>query len=148
MGAIGQEHIAKGTSILVEAARLARDYFPKNQRCRSLLGSIAESLALLGAIDPAEADTFRCWCYRTSRVSRHRGWRQRDRRSQRKRNRGKGGEGNMSVVVVSPCSAWEDGEIGRFYIFRRPSLFLRATVERLPLYCGGPEWGEGKGKEE
>jgi hypothetical protein len=54
-----QNHIGEGASVLVEAVRLEDDFFSKDQRGRRLLGLMAVRLALLGAIDPAEADAFR-----------------------------------------------------------------------------------------
>ena len=59
VSAIGQEDISKGAPILVLAVCLERDRLTKNQRWRSLLGSIAVSLALLGAVDAVETDAFR-----------------------------------------------------------------------------------------
>jgi hypothetical protein len=39
--------------------RLKRDFFPKHHRGRSLLGLMTVRLALLGAVDAAQADAFR-----------------------------------------------------------------------------------------
>ena len=58
VGAIRQDHIGNGPSILVFAECLKRDFFPIDQ-CRSgLLRSLAISLAFLRAIDAVEADAF------------------------------------------------------------------------------------------
>ncbi len=58
MGAIGQEQIGQGALVLVLAVRLERDFFPEDQGGRCLLGSMAVSLALLGAVDATEANAF------------------------------------------------------------------------------------------
>ncbi len=59
VGPIGQKHIGKGASRLVAAVRLEDDFFPKHHRGRSLLGLMTVRLALLRAVDPAQADAFR-----------------------------------------------------------------------------------------
>jgi len=59
VGPIGQTHIGKDASSPVAAVRLEEDFLPKHQIGRRLLGLMAVRLALLRAIDPAEADTFR-----------------------------------------------------------------------------------------
>jgi hypothetical protein len=59
VGAIGQTHIGKGTSKLVAAVRLEEDFFPKHHRGGRLLGLMAVGLALLRAVDAAQADAFR-----------------------------------------------------------------------------------------
>ena len=56
---IRQEHVSKGTPILVLAVRLERNFFPKDQRRGGMLCIVAVGLALLRAIDAVEADTFR-----------------------------------------------------------------------------------------
>jgi len=45
MGPIGQKHIGKGASILVEAVRLERDLFAKDQLLGGLLGFLSVGLA-------------------------------------------------------------------------------------------------------
>jgi hypothetical protein len=54
-----QEHIGEGVSRLVVTVRLEEDLFPKYNLERRLLGFLAVGLALLRAIDAAEADAFR-----------------------------------------------------------------------------------------
>jgi len=58
-GAIGQEHIGKGASILVEAMGLERDFFPEGKGRGNVLGIVAVGLPLLRVVDAVEADTFR-----------------------------------------------------------------------------------------
>jgi len=49
--------VQQGCAVLVLAVGLKRDFFPKNHRGRSLLGSMAVRLTLLGAVNAVEADT-------------------------------------------------------------------------------------------
>jgi len=58
VGPIGQQHIGEGASSLVAAVRLEDDFFSKHHRGRRLLGLMAVRLALLRAVDAAEANTF------------------------------------------------------------------------------------------
>ena len=57
--AIGQEHISQGALVLVMAVGLDRHVLPEGEVRGGLLGSLAEGLALLRAVDATEADTFR-----------------------------------------------------------------------------------------
>ena len=65
-----QNHIGEGASSLVAAVRLEDDFFSKHHRGRRLLGLMAVRLALLRAVDAAEADAFRAvavptWFFRS-----------------------------------------------------------------------------------
>jgi hypothetical protein len=59
VGPIGQQHIGKGASRLVASVRLEDDFFPKHHRGCRLFGLMAVGLALLRAVDAAQADAFR-----------------------------------------------------------------------------------------
>jgi hypothetical protein len=59
MGPIGQQHIGMGAARRVVTVRLEDDFFPKHHRGRSLLGLMTVRLALLRAVDAAQADAFR-----------------------------------------------------------------------------------------
>jgi len=58
VGAVQQENISKCTPVLVEAVRQERDILPECEVRGGLLGSLAESLAFLRAVDAVESDTF------------------------------------------------------------------------------------------
>ena len=55
---IGQEHIGKGAPVLVVAVSLERDFLAKDHGRGRVLRLLPVGLALLRAINPAEADTF------------------------------------------------------------------------------------------
>ena len=59
VGAIGQDHVSEGALLLILAECLERDFLPIDQFRGGLLRSLAVGLALLGTVDPAEADPFR-----------------------------------------------------------------------------------------
>ena len=51
VGPIGQDHIGKGARVLIVTVGLDRDFFPKGEGRGGVLGSFAERLAFLGAVD-------------------------------------------------------------------------------------------------
>jgi hypothetical protein len=58
VGPIEQTHIGKGAPVFVLAVGLKRDFLSKGELRGGLLGSRTVGLALLGAVDAAESDTF------------------------------------------------------------------------------------------
>jgi hypothetical protein len=56
---IGQDHVPKGAPVLVVAVRLDGDVLPEGKFRGRVLGVPPLSLALLRAVDAAEADAFR-----------------------------------------------------------------------------------------
>ena len=56
---IRQEHISKGAPVLVEVVSLECDLLPKGEVRGGLPRSVAEGLALFGAVDAAQPDTLR-----------------------------------------------------------------------------------------
>jgi len=59
VGPIGKTHIGKDMPRPIAAVCLEEDFFPKHHRGCGLLGLMAVGLALLRAVDAAQADTFR-----------------------------------------------------------------------------------------
>jgi hypothetical protein len=59
VSSISQIHIGECAPILVLAMGLEDDISPEDECRGSLLGIVAEGLALLWAVDATEADTFR-----------------------------------------------------------------------------------------
>jgi hypothetical protein len=59
MSTIAKKHIRESPSVLVLPVRLENDISPEDEGWRCLLCSVAKSLALLRAVNPREADTFR-----------------------------------------------------------------------------------------
>jgi hypothetical protein len=56
---LGQDHLPKGTCVLVVAMRLDGDVFAESYVSNGVLGSLTECLAFLRAVDAAQADVFR-----------------------------------------------------------------------------------------
>jgi hypothetical protein len=59
VGAISEENVGKRPPVLVLAVRLECDFFPEGEGRGGMLGVVAVCLALLRAVDAAEADTLR-----------------------------------------------------------------------------------------
>jgi hypothetical protein len=59
VGSVRQKHIGKGALVLIEAVRLERDFFSKDEGRDGVLGVVAKCLAFFRAIDPAQTDALR-----------------------------------------------------------------------------------------
>ena len=69
---IGQKHSPKGASVLVVAMCLDGDCLPEGEVRGGVLGVVAVGLALLRAVDAAQADAFSAVAVQDSRVSQSR----------------------------------------------------------------------------
>jgi hypothetical protein len=58
VGPIGQDHVSKGACVLVLAVGLDGNVLPKDEGRDGVLRVVAVSLALLRAVDAAQADAF------------------------------------------------------------------------------------------
>jgi hypothetical protein len=59
VGAIGEKHISNGATVLILPECLKLDFLPEGEGRGGVLGVVAVGLALLRAVDAAEADVFR-----------------------------------------------------------------------------------------
>jgi hypothetical protein len=56
---IGQDHVPKGAFVLIVAVGLDRDFFPEGEVSDGVFGIVSKGLALLRAVDAAEANCLR-----------------------------------------------------------------------------------------